>query len=234
MVTPERLRELAAAPDPRAGLTNLLFVSPGEGVTDLLLIRHAQIDSTMLTDDLVLTELGREQAEVLAQNLSHGKLHAIYASPTARAQETAEPLARVHTVEVEIVEDLRDLEQRRPMDRPFPEMLVEVYGPEEGPKRLRRMQAELRFDVISELLEPSDSFRGRVTAAIEGIIEAHPGQRVAIVTHAPVIMAYVATILGSPRDFPMNPKLTSITRVLAKDGRRTLDYLNATPHFEMR
>jgi broad specificity phosphatase PhoE len=134
-------------------------------------------------------------------------------------------------VDVEIVEDLRDVEQRRPLDRPLPELLTEAYGPVEGPRRLQRLLDELRVDVLDELLESSDSFRGRVTAAIEGIIEAHPGQRVAIVTHAPVIMSYVAMILGSPRDFPSSPKLTSITRVLAKDGRRTLDYLNATPQF---
>jgi probable phosphoglycerate mutase len=234
MVTPERLRELAAALDPRAGLTNLLFVTPGEGVTTLLLIRHAQIEATMSADDLHLTDIGRDQAEVLARHLSYGKLDAIYASPTARAQETAEPLARVHTLDVIAVEELRDVEQRRPFHEPLQELLAASYGLEEAAKLLERMQQEMRLDVLSDFVESSASFRGRVTAAIESIIERHPGEQVAIVTHAPVIMVYVATLLDSPRDFPVNPKLTSITRVLAKDGRRTLDYVNTTPQFEMR
>ncbi len=234
MPTPERLRELASAVDPRAGLTNLFFVSPGEGVTDLLLIRHAQIEATMLADDLHLTDLGREQAEVLAHHLSHGKLDAIYASPTARAQETAEPMARIHTLAVEVVDDLRDIAQLRPFDKPFPELLAEVFGAEQGPKVLDRMRTEMRFDAMVPLVESSASFRSRVSGAIEGIIERHPSGRVAVVTHGPVIMSYIASVLESPLDFPMNPKLTSITRILAKDGRRTLDYANATPHFDER
>jgi probable phosphoglycerate mutase len=234
MATPERLRELAAAADPRAGLTNLFFVTPGEGVTDLLLIRHAQIEATMLADDLHLTDLGREQAEVLALYLSRGKLDAIYASPTARARETAEPLARIHTMEIGIVEDLRDVDHLRPMDKPFQESLVEEFGAEEAARVVERIGTEMSFDVVAPFFESSASLRGRVSSALEGIIEKHPGQHVAVITHAPVIMAYVATLLASPYDFPMNPKLTSITRVLARDGQRTLDYVNATPHFDER
>ena len=227
------MRELAAAVDPRAGFTNLFFVSPGEGVTDLLLIRHAQIDATM-TDDLHLTDLGREQAEVLALHLSHGKIDAIYSSPTARARETAEPIARIHTMDTQVVDDLRDIEYLKPFDKPLPEMLAEEYGAEEAPKVIERMQNEMTFDALAPLIESSASFRSRVTSALEAIIERHPGQRVVVVTHSPVIMVYVSTLLHSSWDFPMNSKLTSITRVMAKDGRRTLDYINATPHFPER
>jgi broad specificity phosphatase PhoE len=233
MPTPERLRELAAAADPRAEIINLFFVLPGEGITTLLLIRHAQTEATTSRDDLHLTDLGREQAEVLAQHLSHGMIDAIYASPTARARETAEPLARIHTAEVTAVPDLRDLEQRRALDRPLPELLEQEFGPEEAARRMELLRTEQRFDVLAPFLEPGDEFRARVTAAIDAIIERHPGEQVAVVTHAPVIMAYVVSLLKSPLDFPMNPKLTSITRVLAKDGRRTLEYINATPHLEV-
>ena len=230
MTTPERLRELASASEPRAEVLSLFFVMPGEGVTDLLLIRHAQIAVAELSMDLPLTDLGREQAEVLAQHLSHGKLDAVYASPTQRAQQTAEPIARIHTLETIVVDDLRDIDPLRPLDRPFPELLQAEFGSEEAARRLEQLRTEMRFDAISPFFESSDSFRGRVTGAIDRIIENHPGQRVAVITHAPVIMAYVAATLGSPRDFAMNPRLTSITRVLAKDGRRTIDYINATPH----
>ncbi len=235
MTTPERLRELAAATDPRAALTSLFFVSPGEDdVTDLLLIRHAQIEPTMLQDDLHLTDVGREQAEVLARHLSHGKLNAVYVSPTARAQETAEPIARIHTVPINLVEDLRDLEQLRPIDKPLPELLTDEYGATEAAEVMKRVRRDLTFDSMAPFVESSASFRGRVIGAIEEIIANHRGESVAVITHGPVIMAYVASILDSPHDFLMNPKLTSITRVLAKDDRRTLDYANATPHFDER
>lgn len=230
MPTPERLRELASASEPRAEVLSLFFVLPGEGVTDILLIRHAQIGVSDLSADLPLTDIGREQAEVLAQHLSRGKLDAVYASPTLRAQETAEPIARIHTLETVVVDDLRDIDHLRPLDRPFTELLREEFGQEEAKRRLERLGREMSFDAVSPFLEASVSFRSRVTGAIDRIIEMHPGQRVAVITHGPVIMAYVAATLKSQYDFPMNPRLTSITRVLAKDGRRTIDYINATPH----
>lgn len=231
MTTPERLRELAAATDPRAGITDLFFVSPGDGVTDLLLIRHAQVAGTTQLEDLPLTDIGREQAEVLAQYLSYGKLDALYASPAVRARETAEPIARIHTVDIQTVDDLRDVEPQRPFDRPLPELLVEEFGEEGAAKVLERMRTEMTFDALAPFMEPSAAFRGRVVRAFDEILERHPGGRVIAVTHGPVIMAYVAELLRSTADFPMNPKLTSITRVLAKDGRRTVDFVNATPHF---
>lgn len=231
MTTPEHLRELASAAEPRAEVLSLFFVMPGEGVTDLLLIRHAQIAVAELSVDLPLTEVGREQAEVLAQHLSRGKLDAVYTSPTLRAQQTAEPIARIHTLDSVVVDDLRDIDPLRPLDKPFPELLREEFGQEEAGRRMERLRVEMSFDAVSPFLESSESFRGRVTRAIDRIIERHPGQRVAVITHGPVIMAYVAELLDSPKDFPLNPKLTSITRILAQDGRRTIDYINATPHF---
>ena len=120
------------------------------------------------------------------------------------------------------------------MDKPLRELLNEEFGPEEAAARIERLRTELSFDVLSPLFESSQAFRARVGSAIQGVVTQHPGQRVAVITHAPVIMAFVADTLGSPHDFAMNPKLTSITRVLARDGRRTIDYVNATPHLDER
>ena len=233
MPSPERLRELAAAPDPRAGITRLFFPSPGdEGITDLLLIRHAQIEATTLSDDVHLTELGREQSEVLARYLSHERLDALYASPTSRARETAEAISRLSGLPIQPVPGLRDIEQLKPIDRPLFEVLAEEHGADEVPKVLERMQDERTFDAMGPFLEPGASFSARVTATLDGIIERHPGGRVAVVTHAPVIAAYVARILKSGQDFPFNPRLTSITRILVRDGRHTVDCVNTRPHFE--
>jgi hypothetical protein len=45
-------------------------------------------------------------------------------------------------------------------------------------------------------------------------------------------MVLVSYALQSPFDLAFNPRLTSITRLLARDGRLFLDFANATPHFE--
>jgi hypothetical protein len=63
------------------------------------------------------------------------------------------------------------------------------------------------------------------------MIAAHAGERVAVITHGPVIMSYLAQLAGTTSDFFFNPKLTSISRVLARGETRTIDFVNARPHF---
>jgi probable phosphoglycerate mutase len=233
MTTPERLRELAEAQEPRAGFTSLFFLSPGEGVTELFLIRHAQV---ALSDDMGadehLTELGQEQAAVLATYLSSRfRFDAVYASPTLRAQETAAPLAASQSLDVRVVEDLGDVKQLRPMDKPLPELLNEHGGEGAFEAYVERMRREMTFDAFAPFVESSADLRSRVVSAMDGIIGAHAGQRVAVVCHSPVIAVYLSVLAGTPRDFMFNPRLTSITRVLARGAERTIDFVNATPQF---
>ena len=234
MSSPERLRELAEAQEPRAGFTNLFFLSPGEGVTELFLIRHAQI---ALSDDMGgdehLTALGREQVEVLAAYLERYKFDAVYASPTLRAQQTAAPLASGHGVTVEVVEDLADVKQLRPLDKPLPELVNELAGEMGFEAFVERMRREMTFDAFAPFVESSADFRARVLGAMDAIIRAHDRQRVAVITHSPVIACYLAILAGTQRDFILNPKLTSLTRVLARGPDRTIDFANATPHFDV-
>lgn len=228
-----RLRELAEAPEPRAAFTSLFFLSSGEGVTELFLIRHAQM---ALKDDMGgdehLTDIGREQADALAAYLARFRFDAVYASPTLRAQETAAPLAAGQKLSVRVVEELRDVTQLRPFNRPLEEMVAEVYGEGHFDQFLGNMRREMSFDAMAPFLESSSDFRGRVTQAMDEILDSHPGQRIAVVCHAPVISCYVSVLMNTTRDFSFHPKLTSITRVLARGADRTIDFANATPHFE--
>ena len=233
MTTPERLIALAEAKEPRAEFTNLFFLSPGEGVTELFLIRHGQVDTNIdMGADAHLTGLGREQAAVLATYLSSKfRFDAVYASPALRAQETAMALASSQSLTLQTMEELADLKQLRPMDKPLPDLLAEHGGEGAFEAYVERMKREMTFDAFSPFVESSADFRARVLRAMDATIEAHPGQRVALVTHSPVIAAYLAILTDTHRDFILSPKLTSVTRVLARGADRTIDFANATPHF---
>ena len=70
------------------------------------LIRHGQND--LLGEKLAgrmpgvhLNQAGREQAERLAQALGDKPIKAVYASSLERTQETAQPIAAVHHLEVQ-------------------------------------------------------------------------------------------------------------------------------------
>jgi broad specificity phosphatase PhoE len=230
----ERLRELAEAEEPRAGggpaaqgLGGQL--RPGEkDVTELIFIRHAQMPAT--TDprtDQPLTELGLEQADVLGHFLAAKPLHAIYSSPTMRTRQTAEGIARYTGLDVVDVDDLREMEVYVPEGVDW-----EDFRNDPAYKALgERFQRELTWDVFGERRESSAALRGRVTRVADEVVRKHPGQRVALVTHGPLINAYVAVVSNSPYDIISSYGLTGFTVILAADDRRRIHTVNSRAHF---
>jgi probable phosphoglycerate mutase len=77
-------------------------------------VRHAQSEANVLriisNRDLPhhLTNLGRQQAEVLAQSFANLPLVTIYSSPIARATETAQIVAASRGLPVEMADALRE------------------------------------------------------------------------------------------------------------------------------
>jgi broad specificity phosphatase PhoE len=82
----------------------------------LLLIRHGQTPGNVLGQlDTAhpgpgLTELGERQAEALARSLVNERIEAVYASTLIRTQITAAPLGRLHTLDVEVLDGLHEIE----------------------------------------------------------------------------------------------------------------------------
>jgi 2,3-bisphosphoglycerate-dependent phosphoglycerate mutase len=195
------------------------------GATELLLIRHAEAEPLRPSEafepkdiDLPLTQRGRAQAIALATRLKGRELAAIYASPLRRTRETAEVLAE--TTGLAVVEDPRLRE-------------VEIAGV--GSVGLHDLaEIAIANGGWSHLpgTEPSRETRARVREALDAIVAAHPGQRIAIVSHAGAINAYVASLLGLTSDFFFPAANTSISIVRARDGRRLLVSINDIAHLE--
>lgn len=224
----DRLLELAKAKEPRAGGA-LVTINDPAGVTEVLLIRHAQMPPAVgIQDDSPLTDIGREQAEVLADYLAKRKpLDAVIASPYRRALETAEPIAARQSLKVEKDRSLREIDLHIPPGT----TLQAVMGDEAWQAMRKRLVEERRWDARGEYGESSASVRERVVAGVDRAIALHAGGRVALVTHGPVINAYVAHLLRSQIDMLFQPRLTSVTVVWAKDGLRDLKVVSSTAHF---
>lgn len=77
--------------------------------------------------------------------------------------------------------------------------------------------------------EPSRQFRHRVVQALEKIAAENQGQRVAVVTHASVINAYLSMIWDINRDIFFLPDYTSISSLRAGD-RYAVQMLNDASH----
>ena len=192
---------------------------------EVLLIRHAIPIRRELESGIADPELandGLKQAELMAQYLASEKLHAIYASPMQRAQQTAQPLASVHGLAITTVDGVAEYDKNSNQYVPVEELKA---------KNDPRWQEMLRGEWTSND-ETEDEFIKRIVDSIEGIIANHASQRVAIVCHGGVINAYICHVLGlaNQRGF-FYPNYTSIHRIAAAgSGERSIVTLNETSH----
>jgi broad specificity phosphatase PhoE len=210
------------------------FLTGGQVVTELLLVRHGQQQPGVpgcAFGDLVdppLSSAGERQADALGRRLAEEQLDAVYTSDLRRAVSTGARIAAHHELEPTALRDLREVEVLR--DIPPDASIEEFFDPRLLLGVRERMMVERRWDVYP-YSESSAEFRKRVVNAIEGIAASHEQQRVAVVCHGGVINAYVAHHLGVAHDMFFLPPHTSINVVLAgHHGIRTLRALSDVQH----
>jgi len=159
-------------------------------VTDpvrLYLVRHGQAraDDGTYGFDTPLSALGRRQAEAVAVALTHSGLAAVYASPMRRARETAEPLARVTGLEVQVDDRLTEFE-------------LADWGPDQE-FDWTIWRGEHAGVPGGETLQ---AFAERISAACDDIVAPHPGQAVAIVSHSGTNDAILRWAMSVPAGNP--------------------------------
>ena len=191
---------------------------------ELLLIRHGLPEHVETTDgspaDPPLSALGRRQAQRMAEWLQGERIDRLYSSPMVRARETAAPLARVLGLDVELDPGVAEYDRQASSYVPV-ERLKEV----DYERWLRLMQGETDVDF--------EAFTQQAIAALENIVDANPGRRVAITCHGGVINVWTAHVIGfRPRLF-FNPDYTSVNRYLcASSGERSVRTLNEAVHLQ--
>jgi broad specificity phosphatase PhoE len=213
------------------------FLSLKSGSTEIYLIRHgdalpgAEEVTPGAYDDQALSELGRRQAQALGERLRVVPLAAVYSSPIARARETAGYVAREQGLEVRVEPELREV-----MLGPIG-LLPEHASAEEVSAGLKRRLREIAVVAATTGTwasipgsEATAALRTRLLAAVDRIAAAHPGQRVAAVSHAGAINAYFAAILGIERDYFFPTANTAISLVRVNGARRMLFALNDIGH----
>jgi probable phosphoglycerate mutase len=191
---------------------------------ELLLIRHAEpvrIEDAEGPADPTLHERGLTQAQRLAEYLADETLQGLFSSPMRRAQETAAPVAASHNLPVVLDDELAEFDRE-----------ATSYIPVE---ELRATKDERWLAMVEGRLDDFDrdpvEFQQGVVAAVERVIDANAGRKVAIVCHGGVINAYVGHILGIDKLMWFEPAYTSIHRVAAsRSGVRSVASLNETAH----
>jgi probable phosphoglycerate mutase len=192
---------------------------------ELVLIRHGlpiRVENEPGTPaDPPLSEEGREQARKVADWLAPEGFDVVYSSPMRRAVETAQPLAELLGLEVTVDDELAELDRGHHFYVPVEEL--KATG---DPRYEQLLKGELYADVDVE------TWSKVAALAVQRVVEAHPGQRIALFAHGGVINAYLSTLLRLDTMFFFGPGYTSISRVKVGDysDRLMLHSLNEMPH----
>lgn len=188
-----------------------------EQATRLLLIRHGETAWNRATriqghTDIPLSPLGLAQAERLAGALADEPLAAIYSSDLSRARQTAEALARVRQLPIQLDAALRERAFGRFEGLNWEE--IEQGYPEDAARWRRR---EPDFAVGGG--ESLQVFSARCLAAASRAAASHPGQSIALVAHGGVLDCLYRAATRAALDAPRSWQL----------GNATINRLLATP-----
>jgi len=179
---------------------------------NILLIRHGTNPKvgkglTGWLPGVSLDEKGRRQAENLAIQLENHNLSAVYSSPLERAMETAQPLATRRGLE--IVTDPAFGEVR------FGDWQGKDYSEiEHDPVWLsfNSFRSGTRAPGGELMLET----QARMVAGLLSIAARHPGETVAVFSHADAIKSALCWVLGIPLDFHLRLEIlpASVSNIL--------------------
>ncbi len=174
-----------------------------EGRHELVLVRHGLPERSDATADPPLCAEGHDQAARVARWLAQEAFDVVYSSPMHRAVQTAQPFepprAAMRSAPIPASSNSTAI---RASTSPWRDLKREDY-----PRWKAMVDGGFDTDIVG--------FQAMVVAALEEIVEAHPGQRVAVFCHGGVINVWTAHVLGmAPRLFfgaPATPACIAIS-----------------------
>jgi len=185
---------------------------------ELILIRHGLPERRDDTADPPLSTEGHDQARRVADWLAAERIDAVYSSTMRRAVQTAEPFAALTGHGVVQHDDIAEFDRASGTYIPLEVLKREDY------------EAWKAFSAGDHGADIA-GFQALVTPALEEIVAAHSGQRVAVFCHGGVINVWAAHVLGIPPRLFFEPGYTSVHRFMcARSGQRNVLSLNETAH----
>lgn len=205
-------------------------------MTRIIIVRHGQSEANLAHlfaahTDAKLTEIGRAQAEALAEQLAKTeKIDAVYASDLSRATDTVAPTAARFGLTVIPDERLREIRAGDWENLPFGELRVNPAYSEDY-----RMWAEDTANCRCTGGESVRELYDRVVTEVLEIARRHDGGTVLIGTHwTPVAAVISHTMCGSADcvSQKLNPINAALQIFRYEDGKLTLEVTNFDEHLK--
>jgi probable phosphoglycerate mutase len=208
--------------------------APPPGATELLLVRHGASEAIRVGEqfplvdghgDPALAPEGHEQAVAVGRRLALEKIDAIYTTGLRRTVQTAAPLAATLGLEPQAAYGLREVRLGEWEGGLFRQKVAE-----NGPVA-QRLWAEERWDVVPGG-ESTEALSSRVRAALDAILEAHAGGRVAVFTHGGVINQVLVDATRSRPFAFIGADNASVSHVVVIGDRWLVRRFNDTAHLD--
>jgi probable phosphoglycerate mutase len=199
----------------------------------LLAIRHGETAWSRErrfagSQDISLSAAGRHQCEAVARALASLPVAIVYASPLARARESAEPIAAAQGVTVSIESAFREMAfgdweglTRDEVARRFPEDYALWRT---APERFARPGSE-----------PLAAVAERVAGGLAELRATHVQETVVLVSHAIVtrLLVLSALGLGADRLWSVDASPAGISEIEYRDDWVTVHRVNTLAHLEL-
>ncbi len=198
--------------------------------TRLILVRHAETPGSLErrftgATDVLLTDLGLEQAERLGERLRKVAIDAIYVSPLTRCRQTAAAVTATTGREAVVADAIRECHFGILENLTLQEA-VETHG---GEKMLEWFGGE---DVCPPQGETWVQVGERLVAWLAEVAEAHRDETVLAVTHGGPVLWLTRHITGAPHSamgvFDIDP--ASVTLFQQRGEMWRLRTFNDTSH----
>jgi len=193
--------------------TTFYFVRHGESEGNAARVFTGQRDSP-------LTARGREQAEVVAEELAKVKFDRIVSSDLSRTRDTAEAIAKRHGIPVEIIPELREINVGDRTGTPFDEARGLPNWSDDG-------------FVAWPGGETLDQVLARTLGAIGRLTRESRGKTILVVGHGGVNRILLSHFLGILPKLDRTPGGNTNISVVHTDGAtHTVERLFVTDHVE--
>jgi len=180
--------------------------------------------------DTPLTPLGLEQAEALSRRFTSVPLHAVYASPLERAQQTAASIATPHGLPVRILPGLTEMHGGSIEGVLFTELV------ERNPEQFRMFDEQPHLHEGFDGAENIAELYARAVDVLDEIASSHFGQSVAVVSHGCLIRCCVCHAQGGTLQTLGRTKWSGNTGVFhityGADGQIALHCENDLTHLD--
>lgn len=174
-----------------------------EDISKIFILRHAESEKNVQKvydnslDEFGLTEEGKKSAHITAERLRREGIDILFSSPVRRAKETADIIAGLLDVEVQVAEELREIDSGEWEGKTIGGVeLGEAYTKREALSD--EEYYEYPYGVTGESLADVER---RSATFVKKVIRENPGKKITFVSHQGVNISILKALKGWDETF---------------------------------